>query len=76
IRKMAGDVLDLSLLMTTWPVPAALNLGADLQRRLFGLCSRSGIALCDAQHCLTPAGAADSAACDVLGADRQSPNEE
>jgi len=65
IRKMAGDALDLTALMTSWPVPRSLNLDADLRRQLAGLCRQSGVAVCGMPQCMVQGVAAGDAACRV-----------
>lgn len=66
IRKMAGEVVDLSALMATWPVPPALNLDEELKRRLLGLCRQSGNALCGMRRCLAKDSATGGSGCDLL----------
>lgn len=63
IRKRAGDVLDLSALLATWPVPRALKLDEELRRQFLGLCRLSGGSLCGTQQCFANDGAGDPPAC-------------
>lgn len=64
VRAMAGEIMDLSTLMATWPIPPSLNLDEDLKHGLFQLYRQSGIALCNTQRCLEKVEATDSPVCD------------
>lgn len=65
VRKMAGEVLDLSALLATWPVPRSLKLDEDLKRQCLQLCRISGGALCGTQTCMADDGEGSSAACGI-----------
>lgn len=60
IRDMASEVLDLSELMETWPVPPSLKLDEELKHKVSALCRRSRIALCGSSqhHCGSAQGTA------------------
>ena len=65
IRKRAGDVLDLSSLLATWPVPRSLKLDEELKRQFLGLCRLSGGSLCGTQQCFANDGEGVPPACRI-----------
>jgi hypothetical protein len=65
MRRMAGDVLDLTALLETWPVPRSLKLDDDLQQQVSGLCRLSGGNFCGTQHCVAHDGAGSQLACRI-----------
>ncbi len=65
VRKMAADVLDLSALLATWPVPRSLKLDEELKRQCLELCRLSGGALCATQTCMAADGEGSRAACGI-----------
>lgn len=52
VRRLAGDVLDLTALLATWPVPRSLKLDEELKRQFLRLCRLSGGNLCGTQQCV------------------------
>lgn len=65
VRRLAGEVLDLTALLETWPVPRSLNLDDDLQRQISGLCWLSGGNLCGEQQCMAHHGAGSNRTCRI-----------
>lgn len=51
VRGMAAITRDLMQLIITWPVARKLRLEEELAELLFGLCERSGTALCGGRFC-------------------------
>lgn len=51
IARIAGEVLDLTVLLETWPVPRSSNLDEDWRRKVSELCRLFGGNLCGAQQC-------------------------
>lgn len=65
VRRLAGDVLDLTALLATWPVPRSLKLDEELRRQISGLCRFSGGSLCGVQQCLAHQGAGSNRPCRI-----------